>query len=156
MPPPRALSILSISKNLLERAESPFEYVLTYRFSQDTLEMYFSKIRSRFGWNNNPTALQFKYALRSLLLKNKIEAPKTANCVQLTEEETEVGPGKVDSSVSNLLLSSNVWRSDVLHYIAGYIVRKVQFSSVQFIHFKIHLIHHYSSTYPPILLTMIN
>ena len=119
-----ALSILAISKNLLERTESPFEYMLTYRFSQDTL----SKIRSHFGWNKNPTALQFKYALRSLLLKNKIEAPKTANCVQLVEEETEVGPGKVDSSVSNLLLSSNIWRSDVLHYIAGYIVRKVMLS----------------------------
>ena len=48
--------------------------------------------------------------------------------MQLVEEETEVGPGKVDSSVSNLLLSSNIWRSDVLHYIAGYIVRKVMLS----------------------------
>ena len=48
--------------------------------------------------------------------------------MQLVEGEAEVGPGKVDSSVSNLLLSSNIWRSDVLHYIAGYIVRKVMLS----------------------------
>ena len=67
-----ALSILNISKNLLQRSETPFEYVLRYRFSQDLLEMYFAKTRSRFGWNNNPTALQFKYAIRQLLLKNKI------------------------------------------------------------------------------------
>ena len=38
------LSILSISKHLLQRSETPFEYVLTYRFSQDQLEMYFAKI----------------------------------------------------------------------------------------------------------------
>ena len=79
-------SILTISKNLLEREESPFEYILTYRFSQDAIEMFFSKIRSRFGWNNNPTALQFKYALRSLLLKNKIESPSIANCVLLSDQ----------------------------------------------------------------------
>ena len=121
-----AQSILEISKTLLEREESPFEYVLTYRFSQDALEMYFSKIRSRFGWNNNPTALQFKYALRSLLLKNRIESPNTANCLPVSEQETNtVSSGKVDPAVSDLLLSSNVWRKDVLHYISGFVVRKL-------------------------------
>ena len=121
-----AQSILEISKTLLEREESPFEYVLTYRFSQDALEMYFSKIRSRFGWNNNPTALQFKYALWSLLLKNRIESPNTANCLPVSEQETNtVSSGKVDPAVSDLLLSSNVWRKDVLHYISGYVVKKL-------------------------------
>ena len=101
-------SILAISKQLLERTELPFEYVLTYHFSQDILEMYFSKVMRRFGWNQNPTALQFKYALRSLLLKNKIESPDTANCVQGSEQEREVGSAKVDTGISDLLLSSNV------------------------------------------------
>ena len=121
-----ALSIIAISKNLLQGTESPFEYVLTYRFSQDTLEMYFSKIRGRFGWNNNPTALQFKYALRSLLLKNKIEAPTTANCaLQVSQEDAEDETGKTDPKISTLLLSSNEWRNDVLYYISGYIVHKI-------------------------------
>ena len=121
-----ALSILAICKNLLQRTESPFEYVLTYRFSQDTLEMHFSKIRGRFGWNNNPTALQFKYALRSLLLKNKIETPTTANCVlQASERDTENETCKTDPRISTLLLSSNEWRDDVLYYISGYIVQKL-------------------------------
>ena len=80
------LSIIAIRKNLLQRLNSPFEYILTYRFSQDTLECFFSKIRGRFGWNNNPTALQFKYAMRSLLLKNKIEAPNTANCCVMSNQ----------------------------------------------------------------------
>ena len=54
-------SLLNISKNLINRSVLPYEYVLTNRFSQDQLEMYFSKLRSRFGWNNNHTALQLKY-----------------------------------------------------------------------------------------------
>ena len=74
---------MEISRALLERRETPFEYILTCRFSQDQIEMYFSKFRSRFGWNNNPTVLQFKYALRQLLLKNKIDSLSTANCVDL-------------------------------------------------------------------------
>jgi hypothetical protein len=42
-------SILAISKELLQRANLPYNYVLTYRFSQDPLEMFLSKIRSRLG-----------------------------------------------------------------------------------------------------------
>ena len=121
-----AHSILAISKNLLEREESPFEYILTYRFLQDAIEMFFSKIRSRFGWNNNPTALQFKYALRSLLLKSKTESPSTANCVQVSDQENSpTSSGKVNPFISHILLSSNVWRADVLYYISGFLAKKL-------------------------------
>ena len=75
-----AWSILATSKLLLERSDFLYEYILTYRFSQDQLEMYFAKNRSCFGWKNDPTALQFKHALRALLIKNKKESPSTANC----------------------------------------------------------------------------
>ena len=98
-----AFSIIAINKNLLHRESSPFDYILTYRFSQETLELFFSKIRGRFGLNNNPTALQFKYAIRSLLLKNKGEAPNTANCLFSVENEVGTSSVKVDSSVSSLL-----------------------------------------------------
>eukprot|EP00794_Sanderia_malayensis_P002248 gene2248-2568_t len=67
------LSVLSVCKTLLERSEVPFQYILMYRFSQDRIEMFFSKICSHFGWNNNPNVLQFKYALRELILRNKME-----------------------------------------------------------------------------------
>ena len=43
-------SILAIAKKLLNKEYNKFEYVLTYRFSQDQIEMLFSKIRSRLGW----------------------------------------------------------------------------------------------------------
>ena len=79
-------SIIALARRLLERNYNKFDYVLTYRFSQDQIEMYFSKIRSRLGWNNNPTALQFKWALRTLLQKNLITAPTTGNCTNVTEK----------------------------------------------------------------------
>ena len=121
-----AYSILTISRTLLEKGESPYEYILTCRFSQVPIGMYFSKIHSCFGWNNNPTALQFKYALRSLLLKHKIESPSTANCVPVSEQEcSATGTGKVDSAVCALLMSSNLWRADVLHYISGFVAQKI-------------------------------
>ena len=102
----------------------PFKYILTYRFSQDQLEMYFAKIHSRFGWNNNPTALQLKYAIGQLLLKNKIESPSNANCIDISNV-TEAELTRVDPRVSELLLTTNIWRSDVIHYISGYIVKKL-------------------------------
>ena len=120
-----ALSVTDTSKALLERRETTFEYILTYRVSQDQIEMYFSKHRSRFGWNNNPTILQFKYAFRQLLLKNKIDSPSTANCVDVANTNNSSEKDKVDSRISEMLLSKNVWRSDVLHYISGYIVKKM-------------------------------
>lgn len=38
----------------------------TYRLSQDHLEMFFQQIRSRNGYNDNPTVLQFQYSFRRL------------------------------------------------------------------------------------------
>ena len=100
-------SILAITKDLLQRSNSPYEFVLTYKFSQDPLEMFFSKIRGRLGWNNNPNALQFKYALRSLLLANKIDSPSTANCTPVENENDAVPDATVsdeqDKQVSNML-----------------------------------------------------
>ena len=122
-------SILAISKELLQRASMPYKYVLTYRFSQDALEMFFSKIRSRLGWNNNPNALQFKYALRSLLLRNNIECPTTANCVPTAKEQSDLLDQSdqqcQDTQISEMLQTSNVWRYDVLFYISGYIAKNL-------------------------------
>jgi len=52
-------SILEIFKKLL--ANQSFLYIiLTYKFSQDYIELFFSNIRGRFGHNDNPNCLQFK------------------------------------------------------------------------------------------------
>ena len=116
-------SILALAKHLLNRSYNPFEYVLTYRFSQDQLEMFFSKIRSRMGWNNNPNALQFKWALRALLQKNQVTASQRANCSVVEESKLAEEADHIDNKVPALLNSSTIWH--VLMYIGGYIVKKV-------------------------------
>lgn len=49
------------------------KFILTYKLNQDHLEMFFSAIRSRCGFNNNPSALQFRTAYRRLLVRNFIK-----------------------------------------------------------------------------------
>lgn len=131
-----AKSILAISKRLLSQGN--MTYVLTYRFSQDLLEMFFSKIRGRLGWNNNPNVQQFRYAIRSLLLKNHIEASSSANCTASDfisnpaptppnmHEETPDDEGRaIDFRLAAMLTTSTEWRKDVLQYISGYIARQM-------------------------------
>lgn len=57
--------------------------ISTHRMSQDHLEMYFGKIRSMNGFNNNPTCEQFNSAVRKLLASNSILISKYANCSDL-------------------------------------------------------------------------
>ena len=47
-----------------------FKFILTYRLNQDVLENFFSAIRAKGGLHDHPTALEFKYRLRSYLLGN--------------------------------------------------------------------------------------
>ena len=63
--------------------QAPLNYLLTYKLSQDHLELFFSAVRSRGGHNNNPTALQFKTAYKRLLMRHHIQS--TGNCMPLDE-----------------------------------------------------------------------
>jgi hypothetical protein len=73
-------SISAVAKSLLSTSDN-FKYVLTYSFSQDHLELFFSRIRRRFGNNNNPNVKQFQTAMKQLLLKNSIDASPSANII---------------------------------------------------------------------------
>ena len=80
-----AKSILSIAEELLFRSDNPCKYLLTYKLSQDHSEMFFSCVRARGGFNNNPNALQLKYAFRKLLLHNAITSSDKANVMMFEE-----------------------------------------------------------------------
>jgi hypothetical protein len=47
-------------------------YLLTYKLSQNFLETFFSAIRSRGGFNNNPNVVQLKSAYRRLLVRHEL------------------------------------------------------------------------------------
>ena len=78
-------SLLSIAQEYLSCECWPLQYILTYKFSQDHIELLFNKIHGRCGWNNSPNGLHFKYALRSLLIRNSIEPSYTANCTHFDD-----------------------------------------------------------------------
>ena len=63
-----AKSVLQLSNRLLSRIQRPFDYFLSYKLSQDHLELLFSCIRGRNGFNNNPNVRQFKNTMQKILL----------------------------------------------------------------------------------------
>jgi len=77
-------SIFEITKKLL--ANQCFQHILRHKFSQDAIELFFGHVRERFGHNDNPNCLQFKYALRSILLHTSIKQ-SNGNCSLMTSHE---------------------------------------------------------------------
>lgn len=63
------IDIISIMKLYNEFVENQkcMSFLAVYRLSQDHLEMFFGKIRSMHGCNDNPTVQQFTSALKKLL-----------------------------------------------------------------------------------------
>jgi len=53
-------SVIGLATELLTRDVAPFQYFLTYKLSQDHLELFFCKVRSRGGFNNNPSVLSLE------------------------------------------------------------------------------------------------
>ena len=67
--------------NKLVGAESPkLKYLLTYKMSQDHLELFFCAIRSSLGSNNNPTAREFSISYRKMLIRHEIQGIG-GNCI---------------------------------------------------------------------------
>lgn len=64
------------------------KYILSYKFSQDHLEIFFSCIRAMGGYNNNPNCIlllyiQFTSAYKRLLHHNEVKSSAAANCLPL-------------------------------------------------------------------------
>lgn len=66
------------------------DYISTYKYSQDHLELFFSIIRSRLGYNNNPTARQFIKSYQQILFNKHIQASKSSNCAEFEECEANI------------------------------------------------------------------
>lgn len=129
---------------LLTRPENPQTYFLTYKCSQDHLQLYFGCIRSRGGWNNNPNALQFKWALRKLLFRNSVQPSVNGNCCinynsdlapvfdfensrrsenQDSDDALEDDLNYLAATIDSTALSS--FQDNVFYYIGGVITRKI-------------------------------
>lgn len=118
-------SFLALSKELLTQ-EHPLKYVLSYKFSQDHLELLFNAIRGALGWNDNPTPKQFGFVMRRLNAHPGISADSTGNCVNLSDSgrSDEVQPEDIFEN-DDFNPPSSTYITNVISYIAGFVVKKV-------------------------------
>ena len=143
-------SVKAIAGELLQCNYHPYKYVLTYKVSQDHIELLFNKIRWRGSWSNNPNAQQFKLALRQIIIRNSIEPSKTGNCTNFDDALCEsqglpdfswkrsqkVPEQVVEGEDENLLMAErvlfqndldnpNLLQDNILYYVAGYLVKSL-------------------------------
>lgn len=115
-------SIEQLVPLLFQSPVSPFKYVLAYKFSQDHVELFFNAIRGHLGWNNNPSAVQFRFVYRRMLSRSGIVSFSDGNCVNFSNDDEE----KNDSVFEEVdFLPPSSFVSNVIVYIAGFVVRSV-------------------------------
>lgn len=67
------ICLTSLKHLVLELIDTEYlSFILTYKFSQDHIEMLFSAIRAKGGFNNNPTVSQFEAAYKSIIVHSEI------------------------------------------------------------------------------------
>lgn len=76
-------SVKEVFEQFVASEKAPLKYLLTYKLSQDHLELFFSAVRSKGGYNNNPTVLQFKSAYKLPLMRHHIQC--TENCAPIDD-----------------------------------------------------------------------
>lgn len=76
-------SLQIIYERYISAFEAPLTFLLTYKLSQDHIELFFGQIRSMGGANNNPTVRQFSAAYKKLLVHNDIMDVVKGNCLTL-------------------------------------------------------------------------
>lgn len=131
--------------------EKGLKYLLTYKINQDHLETFFSALRSRGGFNNNPNAKQFESSYKRLLVRHEIEASERGNCliddVQIlyassanksniisdgifTEANDTICTNVFDHDYLSTLWSLSSYIEDVVKYISGFVIRKLLRSNI--------------------------
>lgn len=73
------VSVKAMYEELVEE-KNYIEVLYTYSLSQDFLEMFFGKLRSFHGFNNNPDVINFQSAYRKLCSNIQIAPPLKSNC----------------------------------------------------------------------------
>ena len=111
---------------------SPRDELVTYRFSQDHVELLFNAIRRAGGWNNNPSCTQFAYIYRRILARAEVAPSNTGNVTvqdgsELEECDTTLPPVlETDSLIDAGSLFGSLYLKNATVYIAGWVVQKLK------------------------------
>ena len=100
------LSSMQVVRNFLAEMRDgilPLGYLLTYKLSQDHIELFFGVVRLRNGCAFNPTLRQFHTAFRRLFVHaGKGIVPTNGNCLAQDDTAVVTLPWRTASSVSDL------------------------------------------------------
>lgn len=136
-------SVKNLFSRLIKASPPSLNFLCMYKFSQDHLEVEFSKIRSRGGFNNNPSAKMFEVAYKRLILHDEIKISKNANIIEITSDIVKPGSGNLFSDKINYKFNQNSdiqvieeevevmyeplseFSQNILGYIAGFIQKKL-------------------------------
>lgn len=126
------------------RSKEKLNYLLTYKISQDHIETTFSAIRSRLGYNNNPTCKQFQAAYKRILVHNEIVGSEFGNCSILENtkmltvnsyvEEKQIDDTwkpevhLLDHDYFESYMNISKFVEDTSQYIAGFVIKKILIS----------------------------
>jgi hypothetical protein len=77
------------------------------------------------GWNNNPTAEQFRSIFRRLLQHTRPLSSNFGNCHPFTEIESNEVSSETTTPISSSLPSLTLFSENVVTYIAGYVSRRL-------------------------------
>jgi hypothetical protein len=141
-------SLMSMFTKYIQSETPLLKYILTYKISQDHLEIFFSAVRSRGGSNNNPTCKQFEAIYKRLLLHTEIKGADSGNAVAIDNTSllhcssrtltcNDNGENLQDTpdfiQIFNELqehdyISTPVWHlttytTDIVAYISGFVVK---------------------------------
>jgi len=139
-------SMRRLFENVIKTGQMSF--ILSYKISQDHLEMLFSAIRSRGGFNNNPTAAQFEATYKRLLVHTELSVSSNANCAPqdstsilfvssgkkiikenfldilcVEEEQSFADDNEQDDAVD---MDMDTYRQDIIEYISGFVVKQLK------------------------------
>lgn len=129
-------------------AKGDIEYLITYKLSQDHIEITFSAISGRGGYNDNPTCRQFQAAYKRILVHNQLTGSNFGNCsildgTQILPASTKLSSRKsndenvdlsfdqvpnrtfIDHDYFKNIIEINTYIEDVSQYIGGFVARKV-------------------------------
>jgi len=123
------------------------DFILSYKISRDHLEILFSSVRSRGGFNNNPTAAQFEATYKRLLVHTELSVSQNANCTpQDSTSILQVSSHKqiVKENFLNILcveekqsfaddneqqdnaVEIDTYKEDIIQYISGFVVKQLK------------------------------
>lgn len=130
----------------------PLRYLLTYKLSQDHLELFFGGIRAHGGSNNNPTVRQFVACFKRMIMRHDIKTTtgnvtaqdetsflQSAVSISKMQEAIEDDTKDImmarryqltdeDTSVDDIpaLPELSIYSESAIGYIAGFVVRLVR------------------------------